>query len=196
MRALKTAQHSLSKSRVNNPMGIDPGFYNMVIAGWKWTIDSNNITNENVGLIVKCSGWNSFGEARPRMEQYGKNRNWSDDGKGCQPYKIDFPIMSNDYHKGLRDLNARVRWAWERGYKVVFHCNRGEIRSPLAAAVFMQYASGIEAKWWLTTQIMPARRLGDIFQKWQHQCATGNTRTWCPSNYHNFVTIRRLRIRA
>ena len=113
------------------PKHIDlpPGDYIVLLAGWRWVMSEKMFTDENVGMIVKASGRNPYGD-KPYAWKYGVNRHL-----GCQPRRHDFPV---NYHNVLDFLPALVEAAiavWKKDQSIVFHCNKGEVRAPVALAL-------------------------------------------------------------
>ena len=79
--------------RPGNPMGIAPGSYEVLLSGWRIPTDSEFITDKDVGLVVKCSGFNPTPGASqmPNDAEYGRHQ-----VSQRQPWILNFPIKHKD----------------------------------------------------------------------------------------------------
>ena len=127
-------------------MGIEPGSYKYAVSGWKAPCCKYFVRDHEIGLIVKTSGM--IPEPCLRQKPDEQDYAWDEDAE-CQPVIILFPIKHALYSDGLLDLIGFMRFCWEGDRTVLFHCNNGEARAPVAAAVALGVATGKPAIDWL-----------------------------------------------
>ena len=142
---------SYSRLKVDMPAGnyldLRPGDYRLLIGGWKCPCDPACIRDHKVGLIVKCSGTIPGGLLQmPEDTDYARQ---DDQFLGRQPYVVQFPIMHAHYKSYLRNVLEGIKYAWENGESVFFHCNNGSLRSPGAACVVLAVVTRTPAVGWL-----------------------------------------------
>ena len=174
-----------------NTMGVPRGRYALLISGRRYATRTSEISDKNVGAIVNCSGWDPsmwrMGvEPRPNPDAYGWNNKM-----GCQPAVIHFPIKGKTWNEAQHLVLGEVRRQWADGRSVLFHCNRGLVRAPMAVARILELVTGEPAADCLRTHIMPAREVHDMFWQFMEHCIYGDG-PWCPAAYEEFFCIQRM----
>ena len=173
-----------------NELGVSKGDYRIMVGGWTCPCDPNCIRGHNVGLIVKCSGTipnevRQMPEARDYARQHDKFLGW-------QPYDVHFPIMHAHYKRSLADLFGGIRYAWNAGKAVFFHCNTGFLRSPGAACLFLGYATRTPAIAWVR-HLSEARDIAPIFYEIVERMRPGlEANRWTPQRWKDYVMFCRL----
>ena len=85
-----------------NHLGVEPGQARILIGGWKWGTDDQNISHFNTRMVVKCSGYipnRRADEQLPPHDKYGTNAQ-----TGGQPQFVPFPVAHAAYYKGIKNL--------------------------------------------------------------------------------------------
>ena len=179
---------SVMKVRMNlaSPMGIEEGEYELVISGWRFACDDKTIQDYKIMAVVRCSGYNPEVEhQRPMPVEYGR------DAGGCQPILINFPIAHRNHFKGVNQVVRTMREVWENGGRVCFHCNNGEMRSPVAVCVVLKAATGIDGPHWLH-QICQIRKVDNLLRRFDTEYFQCNNPNYIPAYYREFVMCFRL----
>ena len=150
---------------VGNRLKLDAGYYPLAIGGWKVPTDRRETSDKNIGLNVKCSGYNPTpgAQQKPDDHEYALGR------EGQVIPVIAFPVNHKNFWKGIEPLARGIKKCWREGKTVLFFDDGGDGRAISGVCYFLSRVTGVSGKVWLPTLIVPNRQIADVFYELLHQ---------------------------
>ena len=92
---------------------------------------------------------------------------------------------------GKERLMGMMRNSWERGYSVVFHCNKGDLKAPATASWILEQATGVQARLWVQ-RICMVRQVDNLLSDFNREINENSNDNWVPDNFRDYLLVCRI----
>ena len=171
-----------------NPMGMPRGHYPVAVGGFRCVMSGRMMRRCNVQGAVKCSGWNPNEKAyqKPNLDEVA---NLPD---GSRIPVVYLPIMHRDFWKGAEPMIDFLRKIWLQGGTVFFFDDLGKDRCIAGLCYCLFRCTGVDAKEWLKTLIIPQREIDEVFYQLVHHYDVIGDTCFAPEEFRKFILAARI----